>query len=105
MDTNSIKSYLVATAGGTLNEWKRVQKFKFSSHKEFAEKELNNALVDDLKHADINKGTIPASGNCRVFVACIKCVDGTEEWYRDTTAYVITPDDDSVIAYLSVCSD
>lgn len=98
MNTDHIKSILVSAIGGHAKDWKRYAKFKFNNHKEFEEKEINNLDIGSLELADYNQGSLPNSGICRMFVSYI-------EDLGDTTAYVITSDDDSGITYISVSSD
>jgi hypothetical protein len=97
MDIDIIKTHLSFVIGGKPSNWKRTEKFKFSSSQDFSEKELNNMDPADLAHADFNNGVFQTSGVCRVFIA--------ELDMGDTTAHVITSGDDKTIVYISASSD
>lgn len=97
MDTNTIKGILVKSIGGKLNDWKRTEKFSFANHNEFFVKESNNTNLNDLAWADYAHGAVPNSGVCRVFVAYLDV--------GDTTAHVITSDNDESVVYITVSSD
>ncbi len=93
MSTKTIKMDLEKLTGVPEKLWKRHEKTTFKSEQEFASK-YDGLSFSDLKHADWNKGTLPSSGDCRVFVAH---QDG-----QDFCGYVLTG---TVDEYFSVTTD
>jgi len=68
MGSDSIKMELERLSGVRHSHWKQCEKFSFEDEEQFS-LELDGLNFDDIRNYEQTFGTLPSSGQCRIFIA------------------------------------